>query len=219
VTLIPFELVGYAHRWRWHTGILKTHSGLESRIAYLQSPAEGWNLQAVVDAELNRRNLRLALFLNPVEDWTMPVRHEAVPVKEPITGVNIFIDATYVDWKANGTAVYVEGPDPEDAYETTIVGSIGSLGNLEITLADGPPAGNFPAGLTRIMPIIAVELEDAQPTNRDAAEGSTDEDEVDQGAGLWTISARSSAFGTVFGTGATVTTHASIPVMDRRPYV
>lgn len=220
MTLIPFRVEKLTQRWKWDTDVLDAHDGLEQRIANRQIPAEGWNIDVAVDDEEDRRNLRLALFFGPVDPWDLPIEVERVPVKDEVTGTSVRVDATYADWAFVDQAVYVVGPDPEDAYVTTIEGISGSVDDETLTLADSPPAGRFPARLTHIMPIRSILLEDGQPTSRQSAEASTRTGRRDQGAGLWTLSARTVSLSPNIGIGhPTITTFDGLDVLDRIPFV
>lgn len=224
-TLVPYQPLAVQQRLSWRTGILKTYSGLESRVCYRKNPRESWLILYAVDLELDRRDLRLALFDDPVSAWYIPLKTYSVPSQDDVTIGLVTIDSTYADWVVANQKVYVEGDDPEDedsAFLTTITGVGGTTSARVLVLADAPPVGGtFSAGLTRVSPVYSVLLEDAQATARAAPAGSAIEAALrDVGAGTWQMQGTSAAYRTTWGTGsAALTSHDGYYVMDRRPVV
>lgn len=224
-TLVPYHPLAVQQRLAWRTGVLKTYSGLESRICYRKNPRESLSVLYAVDLELDRRDLRLALFDDPVSAWNVPLKPYGVPSQDDVTIGSVTIDSTYADWVVANQKVYVEGDDPEDedsAFLTTITGVGGTTSSRVLVLADAPPVGGvFSAGLTRVTPVYGVLLEDAQATARAAPAGSAVEAALrDVGAGTWQMQGTLAAYRTTWGTGSpALTTHGGYYVMDRRPVV
>lgn len=209
--LIRREPDALAVTWSFATDVLKALSGKERRVANRAVPLEKlaavWSILGdAEDSDPELAALRAELFTNPVAAVEIPIRIDAVPSKNAITGTSVDVDGTYSDWMVANQAVFVEGKTPDDYYQTTIVSTAGlPLGTL--TLAASPPGGmSFPIGPTTISPIATVLLDDRPPIARHQESHGT----------IRLSGVVTNTWG-AYGTGATLTTHNGFPVVTEAP--
>lgn len=194
----------------WATDVLKMEDGTEQRIQVLRDPRERVQVTFRID-HLAFRELRAALFTAPADTYQVPLRWEGRAVAAAITGTSAVIESSHADWVAVDQAVLVENA-AGDSYATTIDGVSGHPGTATLTLADAPPMGlSFPAGTTMVIPMLGVLLEDNQPL------GAYQQDIDLDGLADWQITGLAAGFRATWGTGATLTTHDGIVVLNLRP--
>jgi hypothetical protein len=218
--MIPYQILGLTHALSWVTDVIATANGKEQRIARRRAPRETFDVALAVDAELDRRGLRYALFHDPVSTWDLPLPHEACAVLAAVTGASATVDATYDDRFAVGSKVYVQSNDPAVGFEATISGASGPANARVLALSAGPSSGTYSAGLARVLPVLEVYMDDQQATAREAAAGdAVDADLEDVGAGSWSLKAVAKKSPATLGAGASLTSFDSKYVLDVWPEI
>ena len=194
---------GLKHSIAYRTDVMVAYDGTEQRVSLAARDRSAYEGTFILpDADM--RATRSLLSRLPAGLHELALRHESMPARHAVTSTSVEIDATYVDWAVVGRRVLIEGP-AGDRYAAEIDGVSGSTIKT-LTLDTSPPSGSFPAGSTFVIPLEPVRLEDGQGLGRYPVH-----------LGRWGIQARATGYLDTVGTGATIATHDSLPVLDRRP--
>lgn len=191
----------YRQRLAWATAIAVAADGTEHRSSAGALPRVYLSgALSMSDAEI--RAFRARQRASAATVYELPrVTDSAVLTTEMSAGnylVNVD-DLSLAGWASTGQRVAVIGPDG-----VGVRGEIASASGLEIELTDTTPI-DLPAG-SRVYPLDSVLLDDAQQVERWPVALSR-----------WQIAGRVSSTSGWGGSGATVTTHDSLPVLPWRP--
>lgn len=204
-TVLPYPLGTTRRVSRWSTNILKTWSGREQRIAQMDTPRERYEADLLLLTDDENRNVRALMFRHPASVYLLPLRHEALTVQAPVTGVGVSIDTTYSDWISPGRRVLVEAPGGAYYYTGIVQTMIPATPGPTVLTLDVAPSVAFPAG-SQLMPLFAVNLEDQQAMGRFAVN-----------AGRIPLAVRGLDPLPGIAVGPAIATFDSLPVLDRRP--
>lgn len=184
-------------RFVYATDILRVRSGKERRIALMSIPREYYEFSTVLDSD-KARVLRGDLLqgITTGVAFSVSVPSEALAVTSYAGAVLTVQTTTLSDWMANSRSVVVTASNG-----TQLITTVSSFTATTITLGASPSAGL--AGVL-VMPLQAVQMDDAQQFGKYAVNVQR----VD-------IKAEAIAPPALAGLGATLTMHASMPVMDR----
>lgn len=187
-------------RWtlRWATDVNEAYDGTEQRASLATLPRATYEGDIHLTAA-DLAALRTLLASDADAAFNLPQPFETVASVNPITGTTITIVPTYVDWNTVGRQIRIVRPDGT-AYVTTI-NTVGG-GGATLTVDDSPPAGTWPAGLTTVTPMEALQLEEGQAMSR-----------WPKAAGRWAFSGRQATARALTGTGATLTTYGGFDVL------
>lgn len=216
----PYVSVAWAQpaafglRWKFDTDVLTKRDGTEQRIAGQGGlPTERISVSFELgdletdDADeraADLRRLRADLFVDSVSAWGVPFWHEGAPAAAAITGTTATVNATNLDWIAEGQRVLVQGVNPEDVYDTEIDDASGGTTSARVLVfTDSPPAGDFSAAM--IYPIATTLMD--RPV---LSQGQGD-------VGSWELAGIVTSRWEGLGTGASVATFDGIPVLTKRP--
>lgn len=191
----------YRQRLAWTTAIAVAADGGEHRSSAGALPRVYLSgALSMSDAEI--RAFRARQRVGAATVYELPrVTDSAVLTTEMGAGnylINVD-DLSLAGWASTGQRVAVIGPDG-----VGVRGAIASASGLEIELTDTTPI-DLPAG-SRVYPLDSVLLDDAQQVERWPVALSR-----------WQIAGRVASTSGWGGTGATVTTHDSLPVLPWRP--
>lgn len=192
-------------RWtlRWRTDVRTHANGTEQRAATATDPRQFFAGSFYLP-DASYAEIRQDLSAGPAGSFELPLVPEAVAAVNAITGTTVTVSATYAEHFTAGRRVLIVGPSGH-GYKTTI-GSVGG-GGATLTMGASPPSGeSYPAGVTAVYPLESVLLEDGQQLLR-----------YPVNAGRWSYVARQETAREIAGTGASLTTFAGLPVLDRRP--
>lgn len=203
-TVIAFEPVSqgtFRHLMRWRTDVLVSEDGTEQRVSVGDNPRERLDLGYIVTDE-EAAEWRYRLNDDPDDNYEIPVWSEGAPVTAEITGTTVVVDDTYLDWVVDDQRVHVLAPNGI-YYESHIVSHVGGT----LTLADSPPS-TFPAFTTYVYPLAFCFVRDGgrlgwYPVN----------------AAKLNLTALRDEEVTTWGTGASLTTLDSIPIIESDPVV
>ena len=202
---IGFE-EGVTHVVEYHTHIIQSWNGLETRTRYLSLPRDRIDGDVVVTDEDVLRELRRRRVFDPSSVFLVPVRYEESTSLTDISGTSFSIDATYLDWLVPGQRVWIESPAA--GYQAVIQTAGAGPGVVTVTVDAAPPSGNFPAIATTITPLRPFYLHPGSPIGR-----------WNVGAGRWTASLLGYAPRDVLGTGGVVSTLDGLTILDTRPSI
>lgn len=184
-------------RFVYATDILRARSGKERRIALMSIPREYHEFSTVLDSD-KARVLRGDLLqgITTGVAFSVSVPSEALAVTSYAGAVLTVPTTTLSDWMANGRSVVVTASNG-----TQLITTVSSFTATTITLGASPSAGL--AGVL-IIPLQAVQMDDAQQFGKYAVNVQRAD-----------IKAEALSPPELAGTGATLTTHAGLPVVDR----
>jgi len=184
-------------RFVYATDIQRSRSGKERRAALMSVPREYHEFSTVLDSDKARvlRGDMLQGITTGVA-FSISVPSEALAVTSYSGAVLTLPTTTLSDWMANGRAVAVTASNG-----TQLITTVSSFTATTITLGASPSAGL--AGVL-IMPLQTVQMDDAQQFGKYAVNAQR----VD-------IKAEALSPPALAGLGATLTMHASMPVVDR----
>jgi hypothetical protein len=184
-------------RFVYATDIQRSRSGKERRAALMSVPREYHEFSTVLDND-KARVLRGDLLqgITTGVAFSISVPSEALAVTSYAGAVLTLPTTTLSDWMANGRSVVVTASNG-----TQLITTVSSFTATTITLGAAPSAGL--AGVL-IMPLQTVQMDDAQQFGKYAVNAQR----VD-------IKAEALSPPALAGLGATLTMHASMPVVDR----
>jgi hypothetical protein len=184
-------------RFVYATDIQRSRSGKERRAALMSVPREYHEFSTVLDSD-KARVLRGDMLqgITAGVAFSVSVPSEALAVTSYAGAVLTLPTTTLSDWMANGRSVVVTASNG-----TQLITTVSSFTATTITLGAAPSAGL--AGVL-IMPLQAVQMDDAQQFGKYAVNAQR----VD-------IKAEALSPPALAGLGATLTMHASMPVVDR----
>jgi hypothetical protein len=196
------------HRVSYGTDVLKTWSGLENRVAWLDAPRDTYELSYFFPTEAEVRRWRTRLFVDLDQQWQIPIWPEGLVVNQAITGTSVHVDTTNSDWAIATGPVFLEN-DNGDYYTANIL-SVASPGvGAVLTLDASPPGGTtWPANGCQIFALGTFILGDNPAFGRYPAN-----------AAVLRVVATRVDFRAVIGTGSTVATYDSLPVLAPQPTI
>lgn len=204
---VEIELeAGATHVVEYRTDVHKSVTGLERRTKLLSKPRESIKTTVVITDEDVFRTLRRRRAFSPTSVYLVPVRYEQAVAATDIGGTSFSMDVTYVDWAVPGQRVYIESP--ASGYHAVIQTAGSGPGVATITVDTAPSGGNFPAHATTISPVRPFYLESPSAIGR-----------YQVGAGSWSVTLMPYGPVATIGTGATVNTLDSLPILDRPPSI
>lgn len=194
----------YRQRLAWTTAIAVAADGGEHRSSAGALPRVYLSgALSMSDAEI--RAFRARQRTGAATVYELPRITDGVATSADLSAGQISIAVegfSLAGWATAGQRVAVIGPDGRG-----VRGEIASVSDPDIDLDDTIPSGlALPAGLTRVYPLDSVLLDDAQQVERWPVALSR-----------WQIAGRVASTSGWGGTGATVTTHDSLPVLPWRP--
>ena len=193
----------YRQRLAWTTAVMTAADGSEQRQSAGATPRVYLSAAlSLSDAEIRALRARQRATATAVAAYELPRVSDSVVTTTEFASGNYLInvdDISLAGWATAGQRVAVIGPGG-----VGVRGEIAKASGLEIELTDTTPI-DIPAG-ARVYPLDPILLDDAQEVQRWPANLSR-----------WQISGRCSSTSGWGGTGASVTTHDSLPVLPWRP--
>ncbi len=189
-------------RLEWQTDIHTAHNGATRRIAVYGAPRQTLTLEPLLVADAELREVQRTLYGELDADLSLPVWHEPHPLTaEASSGTSILsFDTTYADTIAAGDRLWVTTAD-DDTRELVTIATPGS-GSVTIV---GTLANDYPAG-AEVYPTVLVQIPDRSGTQRALVN-----------AGRAPIVATTVNRRLLEGTGGTVPTFNSLPILDECP--
>lgn len=185
----------------WQTSVLKSLDGTEHRQAVITKPRERYELTYLL-TEGQTRAIRALLFNSPTTDYEIPAWHEETEIQAEVTGTTVDIGGAGEigdrDWMGTDQRVYLIRPD--GTGETNSIASASS--NISLNSGVG---SSFPAG-SSILPLRAVRI----PGDQAIARWSVN-------LARWQAVLEQDEFVDTWGSGASLTTVVSLPVLERQP--
>ena len=193
----------YRQRLAWTTSVLTAADGSEQRQSAGATPRVYLSAAlSLTDAEIRALRARQRAPATAIAAYELPRVSDSVRTTTEFASGNYLInvdDLSLAGWATAGQRVAVIGPGG-----VGVRGEIASASGLEIELTDTTPI-DLPAG-SRVYPLDSVLLDDAQQVERWPVALSR-----------WQIAGRVASTSGWGGTGASVTTHDSLPVLPWRP--
>lgn len=186
----------------WWSDVLKSRNGKEHRTSMDGgAAAEHWSLNVTFGDTPNLLLLREYLFKDPVSPVLVPAGWEELTVLAT-TNTTITVDGTYADWPVNGAQVLLVKTDGVTALQET-VSAVSGFGTSTCVLTVGADPTGYKGAA--VLPLRTCQVPEGQQISYQLVNG-----------GSVQLAVTTTDYAANLGTGASLTTFDSLPVVDRR---